>query len=364
MSRKTLPEGPTVTAKRHNPHSPLFQGYAPADDRPRLTTPPHHVKRVREKKEKYKPNPFRQPIADEAETDFRHVNWQKDRDKIRGHLQKAGISRTGLDRWDNCGAECVVEWSDSADRYRLRASYCKNRHCRPCAKARQGLITANVKKKLLDGTDHPKDTFRFFTLTLKHRDCPLDDQITRLRRCFTRLRQTKLWKKSQVGGVAMLECKVGEDGLWHPHLHLIVEGSYVHSPTLRDEWFRITGDSHRIDVKSIDSAKDAVHYISKYVTKGTDDATWNDPQKAVEYIVCMRGQRVAATFGKWRGFKVTLPPAEFQFTDWQPIGLLSRTMQQASAGSTVDQMMLARLMDALQYDPTRKRAKRDSPQTQ
>lgn len=318
------------------------------------TIPP----RQREPKpEKKRPNPFRQPIADEQETFFRHQNWQHERDLIRRHLLATGLSRAPLDRWDNCGAECLVEWSDTADRYRLRASYCKNRHCRPCAKAKAGLIAANLKDHLAKGPADKRDRFRFITLTLRNQMDDLIGMIERLQKCFTRLRQTAFWKKSQVGGVAMIEVTWSKAAGWHAHLHVIGEGDFLRQSTLSDEWHRITGDSYKVTVQSIDSAKDAVHYVTKYISKGTIDAVWENDDAAQEWIIASRGLRTAATYGTWRGFRLMQHQAIHDLQDWRPVGLLAAICRSAYAGCIADQLLLIKLEDSLQYDPHKQRRK-------
>lgn len=309
---------------------------------------------------KAKPNPFRQPIADQEETFFRHQNWQAERDLIRRHLLATGLCRAPLDRWDNCGAECLVEWSDECDRYRLRASYCKNRHCRPCAKAKAGLIAANLKDHLAKGPAHKLDRFRFITLTLKNQHDDLTGMIDRLQKSFTKLRASKFWKKSQAGGVAMIEVTWSKAGGWHAHLHIIGEGDFLRQSTLADEWYKITGDSYKVSVQCIDSAKDAVHYVTKYISKGTIDAVWQDDSAAQEWIIASRGLRTAATYGTWRGFRLMQHQAIHDAKDWQPIGLLSAICRSAYSGCLADQILLLKLEESLQYDPHRKRGQKSS----
>lgn len=310
----------------------------------------------------FKPNPFRQPIAAPDETEFRHMHWQAARDRVRAALVAAGTGATALARYDNCGAECLVEWSDTANAYRLRASYCHCRHCRPCANARAGLISRNLRTRLETHVLHPRDSYRFITLTLRHSTQPLHDQIRHLNHCFARLRNSKIWTNTQVGGVSMFECHHNGPSGWHPHLHIIAEGGYMKLDKLRAEWSRITGGSTIVDIKQMSSAKDAVHYVSKYVTKGTKDETWADPATASEYVIAMRGVRTAGTYGSWRGFKLLQPPTEQLYKDWRPIGLLTRICDAARNGSQVDLLLLQMLGDAFQYDPSKPRKRRETTQ--
>jgi Replication protein len=330
------PEGTPLNRGRR------VKGHVPRTKAPRERPPDRH-------------NNYRERLADPVETSFRHANWQQKRDRVREALLAACTSRTTVDRFDNCGAECLVEWSDEADRYRLRASYCHNRHCEPCAKARAGLIAANLRNKLEAKAAKDGDRFRFITLTLKHSDAPLADQIKRLQQSFTRLRQTAFWKRSQRGGCSMIEVKLTEKGEWHPHLHIIGEGDFLRQETLSREWKKITKDSFRVDVRKIASAKDAVHYVSKYVCKGTNDEVWNDPEKAAEWVVATRGLRTGATYGTWRGFKLLQHDPKDDCKDWRAVALLTDLIRRANEGEQHATILLGVLQDAHQYCPGKPR---------
>jgi len=301
------------------------------------------------------------PPAEPEETEFRHACWQNHRDRIRRHLVNAGSNVFQLNRWDECGSECLVEWSDTADKYRLRANYCKNRHCAPCAKARAGLLAANLRNRLAEQPQN-NDRYRFICLTLKHSSEPLANQIKRLYKCFTKLRKSPCWKKSQRGGTAVLEVKwTPGSRVWHPHLHIVSEGDFLRSKDLKDAWFKATGDSFVTDIRKLDSGKDAAHYVTKYISKGTSDAVWLDDAAAVEWITALKGTRLATTYGTWRGFQLMHHDPRNDVTDWKPVGLLRNIARQAWAGSYLDQLLMLRLEEALQFDPHKQRKKREPP---
>ncbi len=313
-----------------------------------------------EPKDNRRPNPFRQPIADPDETWFRHCNWQRTRDLVRAALVRTGHSTQVLDRWDNCGAECLVEWSESEGRYRLSGSYCHSRHCRPCMKAKGDLIALNLKSKLEADPLKPGDDYRFITLTWKHESRPLVDQLKSLRQAFAELRQHPIWKDSQRGGAVMLECHANERNEWHPHLHVMSEGQFIHQRELADAWFKISGGSFKVTVQKIAGPKDVGFYVAKYVTKGTKDDVWDDPALADEWTLATKGLRTCATYGTWRGFRLLKHDKTDDATDWKPVGLLSRIIAAAYAGSLADQNLLTGLMLTRQYDPSRRRQKRDT----
>jgi Replication protein len=246
---------------------------------------------------------------------WRHEDWLDKRDAVYLAHVAVGTSQHKLDAFQHCGSECTIEWSDTAQDYRCRARHCKNRHCEPCKRARANRLAANLKKKLEQNTPMK---YRFITLTLKHTDTPLADQIKRLYKAFRHLRGQNIWKKTQHGGAFFLEVKWdSKTRRWHPHLHVVSEGDWMRQKDLSSAWHDATGDSHIVDIRALKDGHDAAHYVAKYVAKGTSDNVWTDTDAAEEWILATKGVRICATFGKWRGFK--LMELQIIATDWKPI---------------------------------------------
>lgn len=290
------------------------------------------------------------PITSDEEW-MRHHNWRDKRSRVKQVLGKSGTGARGMDAFCNCGAECVVEWSESEKRYRLRGSYCHGRHCEPCQKSKSSLIINNLRAKL--GAE-PDRQYRFITLTLRHnRTTKLADQVKRLYACYKKLRQHKSWQRSQRGGAAMLEIKLVERGGWHPHLHIVSEGVWMDKRELMNAWSEITGDSFVADIRQLSNKKDVAFYVGKYVTKGVNDAVWDDEEKAIEYVCAMRGVRSCATFGTWRGYKLLGKPKAVH--DFKPVALLSSIAGKARAGCVASVHLLEILRESFQYSPGRRR---------
>lgn len=289
------------------------------------------------------------------------MHWQRTRDKVRKTLVATGTSGHALDRFDNCGAECLIEWSDTAQRYRLRASYCRCRHCQPCMKAKSALIALNLKAKLEEGAANNGDRFRFITLTLRHTKRPLKEQIADLYEHFRKLRASPFWKRSQRGGAFMLEVKLNDRREWHPHLHIISEGDFIRQDKLANAWMQITDGSFKVDVRAIKTTKDAAFYVAKYVSKGTNAEVWDDGDRAQEWILSTKGLRTCNTYGTWRKFGLTKRHPTEVHTDWKPVTLLSRLAAEARNGSVHAVNLLCVLADALQYDPHKARGPRQAP---
>lgn len=269
------------------------------------------------------------PPGHPKELRWRHHHWQPKRTLVRQALEAAGGSAEQMNNFDNCGSMAYAQWSEIAQRFRISASYCKCRHCEPCARSKAGKLAANLKKRLKEAKRHE---YRLFTLTLRHSNAPLIDQIKRLYACFKKLRQTKAWKASQQGGVMILEVKWSATG-WHPHIHNVVQGDFMKNTELSALWKEITGDSHIVDVRAITRGEDAAHYVTKYLTKSTNDGVWQNPQAAAEWVIASKSLRTCNTFGSWRKWpllKVTDAP-----TDWVTSKSLVQWILDAEAGSRV-----------------------------
>lgn len=330
----------------------------------------------------------------ENEKWFRHHNWKEKRIVVRKALADAETKPRALFNFDHCGAGCNIEWSAEQKKYRIVGSYCHCRHCEPCMKAKSSLITSNLRKKM---TGMKQGTYHFITLTLAHdKTRTLRDQIKRLNACYKKLRNTDEWiygqlaadriyaakkkgvkhsvaiqhvsEKGQQGGAATLEIKYTEpgnrkakdgstywyEGGWHPHLHIISEGSMITDHRLKDLWYGITGDSWECDCRRISADKDVAYYVGKYVTKGTNDAVWNDPARAAEFIKSAKGVRMCATFGTWRGYRLLQREPEVK-GEWKFIASLDSVCCRARAGDLWAIELLQVALEPMQYDPHRKR---------
>jgi len=277
------------------------------------------------------------------ELKFRHGHWLDRRAKVLEKLKKFTHRQSIIERFENCGTGSCVQWSESLKRHRLTATYCKNKHCEPCMRAKANKIAANLRTKL--GTGTPRQ-FRFITLTLKHSDAPLREQVQRLYKSFKSLRGTKFWKRSQDGGVFTLEVKLVEPTgaatteigrrlghEWHPHLHVISDGRWISKQELSIAWKQITGDSEVVDVAAVDRGKDVAAYVCKYITKGTSPEVWDTDELAAAWLDASKGVRTCATYGNWRGFALCASTEDAK--DWEFVGWLGKLICAARSGDQI-----------------------------
>lgn len=265
------------------------------------------------------PDPHTSDVA------FRHSGWHHDRSLIRDALGRVAVSESRLNRWDSCGAYAwVVRHPTDRGRLKIMASFCHDRFCKPCAAHRSRLVVANLRGYLV-----PK-MYRFLTLTLRSDTEPLTDLIDKLYRCFRRLRAGPLCKRRLRGGIAFLEVQwMPATERWHPHLHVICEGTYLPKDQLAAEWLRITGDSYVVDIRSAGDLNVVTGYVAKYASKPMTRSFFMLKDRLDEAIRALSGRRMFTTFGTWRGWPLLKCT---DTTEWEPVAPLSEIRQRAVEG--------------------------------
>jgi Replication protein len=299
---------------------------------------------------------YRKPeLPTPHETEFRHSAWAAKREQVGQALTEANSSVSQLYAFSTCGSEATICYDQDEKRYFMQGKYCHCRFCEPCMRAKANLLAANFRE--ITNTDKPHQ-FRFLTLTLKHSDAPLKDQIKKLRDSFVKLRKTPMWETNCEGGAGILEIKWDKNtGEWHPHFHVIMQGDPIQKQRISDAWNKITGGSFIIDIRALDSRKDAAYYIAKYVAKGSNLDLWYNRTAAVEFVNAMRGQRSMFTFGCWRGLKLLRQPPRRE--NWTRVGSLTEIIKMMVEGSKWARDVLDHIHHACKYDPTRRAKTKD-----
>ena len=280
-----------------------------------------------------KPEP---PLIRNDEEPFLHSGWRHLRTKTAAAFESARIPKSRIIRFRACGQRCwILRKASNPDDLILTAERCHDRFCLPCCKARSFRLGATLLK-ICEGKD-----LRFFTFTLKHNHHPLKHQLDRLTKCWRKLRQTKMWTTTQNGGVAVIELKRSKSThCWHPHLHVICEGAFLPHSEVSNTWKQITGDSFIVDVRRLRDAREAVHYVAKYASKGiTFDGDY-DVHVLAEAITALRSKRLVQCFGTWSHCKTTDVPSDEAWSRWIT---LEELILQANAGVLASQLLLAEL---------------------
>lgn len=274
------------------------------------------------------------PAATAEEQQFRHSGWAVRRQQVYAALKSISSREARLDRFANCGNSMRLLISEDKTDLKISCNKCGDRMCTACQNERAALIRENIAQ-LIDANNP-----RFLTLTLRHSNTPLKDQIDRIYRSFTALRRRTAWKDHVEGGAAFLEIKVGEkDGLWHVHLHCLVTGSFWHQKDISHEWHCVTGDSSIVDIRAIQSSEDAARYVTKYVTKPADSTVFSKLDLLQEFILAIKARRLCLTFGTWRGKELEAVPADS--TIWHDVGAVGYLRTRALNGDEEARRYLA-----------------------
>jgi len=183
-----------------------------------------------------------------------------------------------------------------------------------CARGRAKYIEINVLH-WLESTPRAK----FITLTLKHSNAPLVHQISTLYKHFRSLRANKDFKSYVQGGIWFFQVKFsGNDGCWHPHIHLAAQSRYFAQKQLSRLWVGITLTSNIVDIRSVKNLSHAAKYVARYAAKPAKLAGLSEESR-LELAEAMHGRRIAGAFGSAR--EVSLKPEPLKDkADWHRLG--------------------------------------------
>ena len=172
---------------------------------------------------------------------------------------------------------------------------CRLRWCPFCAEGRKFRIQETVKDWLPD-MQRPK----FLTLTLKHTTAPLSHQIKHLYESFQKFRKLKFVRDNTSGGVWFFQIKISEsDGLWHPHLHCLIDAVYMSRKYLAQLWEDVTGNSMVIDIRGVVDGQRVADYVARYAAKPGMLSDMS-VEESVEMVQALHGRRLVGTWGSAR----------------------------------------------------------------
>jgi hypothetical protein len=287
------------------------------------------------------------PEADELELDFRHRGWAEKRALVTQAMQQAGYPAARLDRFRNCGAAARVLEHVATGEFKTRAFYCHDRFCEKCGQAR----TLRIGDNLIGQLRSTDAIGVHVVLTTRHKDTPLADQVSKIKKDFKKLRNDALWRHAIKGGAWFLQLHVARsDGLWHVHLHIIGECvRYAGQPAWLDalrlsmKWHEITGDSDNVHVRRIHDAESVAREVCRYAAKPADGNSTSDPDKLAELMIALNGSRLCNTFGSWHSFALAKQlPAEDP-EQWLDHGPLVDLIWRARRGERWANVVLDRL---------------------
>jgi len=191
------------------------------------------------------------------------------------------------------------------------ANFCKVHLLCPLCAIRRGAKSLRVYLERYQAimSEHPHLRLSLVTVTVKngpdlperhaHLKKAVSAVMERRRKAYSGNRIKTEWTKA-FGIVGSYEVTNRGQG-WHPHAHMLVlADSRMDAQAMKDEWLRITGDSHvlRIDPAHHpdDPARDFLE-VFKYALKFSDLT----PAQNVEAFQALRGKRLLFSVGMFRG---------------------------------------------------------------
>ena len=267
---------------------------------------------------------------------FRHSGWSENRRRVQHAMETIDATEARCDRFNSCGSRAwVVQSIDEPDVFKVACNRCRDRFCVPCARERSRHIASRV------GDHSAGKELRFITLTLRHTDRTMKEDIDRLYAAFVKLRRRRLWRKTQKGGVGFLEIKrnAKDDG-WHVHLHTIVEGHNIEQRDLSAAWLEVTGDSFITKIQWCHSPEQAAYYAAKYSGKGIHGNCYKDPEVLRDSMIAIKGRRLVAKFGTWSDLDLKANTDE---GEWRGVDSLRRLIARSVNGDAFAHSVLDHL---------------------
>ncbi len=214
----------------------------------------------------------------------------------------------------NCHTLAYFARHKETGEVKIISQSCNLRWCPVCSKSKQALITKNVSN-WLRMFKHPK----ILTLTKKHAERPLKEQIGELYKNFQNLRKRKFFKSAVTGGVWFFQIKRSKtDGLWHPHIHCLITGLFLPRDKLSKLWLKITGDSPVCDVRAVKDPDSACRHVARYATSPANLDNLSACEIA-EIIQACHGRRFLGTWGLAKSISFKREPQSDK-DSWESVG--------------------------------------------
>lgn len=234
-----------------------------------------------------------------------HAPHKARRDRVLRALWETGKERekNWAFRLAQCCSTGLVAQDKSTGKVWPWLNRCGSRLCPFCGRGRARRIT-NQLVSAISSFSEPKHLI----LTARSNNTPLRDQLAQLRLAFKKLRRHPEWTKRVRGGIYAIELtRNPATGLWHPHLHVLVDSTYFPQQMLVRLWSEAVGDTAHPWIRRIESRAKACREISKYVGQLPSLDSWPD-SAIVEYAHAVHRVRMLQSFGK--AYAPVLPDAE------------------------------------------------------
>lgn len=230
------------------------------------------------------------------------------------HMVDLLDSKNFSSRLADCRSSAFFVRHEDSGEVQVRSHHCGLRWCPMCAASRQAWISTETERWFKTVYDP-----RLVTLTLKHTDLPLMDQITLLYDYFRKFRRRKFFADHCRGGVWFFHIKKsGTDHRWHPHIHMLIDSDFLEHKRIKAEWLKITGNSHIVHVKAVTNPTNSVKHAARYSAEPCDLST-HTLADSVEVYYALAGKRICGSFGTAKSISFRPKPMPDK-EKWKRIG--------------------------------------------
>lgn len=197
-----------------------------------------------------------------------------------------------LNRLRKCRSYARFYRNIETDQVKVISSMCHDRWCPTCAHAKATRIAERVAAWAMS-----KPSPKMLTLTLRSSDAPLNYQIKTMVTAFKRLRKEPEWKENINGGIWFFQVTYNPlRQQWHPHLHAVLDASFILQATLARLWSKLTHGSRIVDIRNAANASHVSKYVSRYVSRPLLLKDLPHPRR-LELVEQTTGVRFVNTFG-------------------------------------------------------------------
>ena len=207
--------------------------------------------------------------------------------------------------------------NSSSGEVRLASKQCRLRWCFHCSEARQQFITQAVSPWYLH-IHEPK----LLTVTLKHNQNPLIEQIDFLYKSFRKLRSRKRFKDACKGGIWFFQITYNSSRQeWHPHIHALIDSKYISHHYLIAAWEKITQGSTIVHIRQVHNPEKTLSHNARYAARPSSllsipESRW------CELFSAFDGRRIVGTWGEAKCISLR-PKKPDDAADWESIGSFS-----------------------------------------
>ncbi|GAI76758.1 unnamed protein product, partial [marine sediment metagenome] len=219
-----------------------------------------------------------------------------------------------LDRLEECRSLAWFAIHLTDHTVTVLSSACHLRWCPCCAQARANYLSHSVA----DWYSTCKSA-KLLTLTLRHTDEPLEDQLDHLYEAFGKLLRCKYMRARVRGWIWFFQVKwIHETDGWHPHIHALLDADYIPKVEISTRWAKYTQGSYIVNIKACWSAESAANHVSRYATRpGTLSSV--PPDRRLQLMQALHGRRIVGACRSAKSVSLS-PPKATDKDQWRTLG--------------------------------------------